>query len=247
MEDPFFVVKEEVKKALNNVTELHEKWKQLVEDSDFTSKEEATFTIGNIRSSIKSIQWDVEDLLDTVNAVEANPLKFELSPSEVGERKLFIKDVKIKLNSIETELADSEVQSKSRESGRSLLLGGLRSNKNKYERLDNEMVESNDRYIQDQYQQQQLLVREQDDMLQQVGRSVSVLKSMGHQIGDELDEQAVILDELNHEMEETGSKLQTVLLRVEKMLKLADDKKQTYVLIGLIVLIIFLLILLVGT
>ena len=74
-----------------------------------------------------------------------------------------------------------------------------------------------------------------------------MLKSMGHQIGDELDDQAVILDELNHEMEQTSSKLQTVLLRVEKMLRLADDKKQTYVLIGLIVLVIFLVVLLVGT
>ena len=243
------MVKEEVEKALKNVNELHSRWRELVGDPDNTGKEETTFTLSKIRNSIKSIQWDLEDLTDTVNAVEANPLKFSLSNAEVDERKSFIKQVKSQLQSIENELAEEETRSKSHEhgGGRKSLLGGLRGNKNKYERLDNEMTESNDRFIQDQYQQQKLLVRHQEGQLDQVTRSVGVLKSMGHQIGDELDDQAVILDELNHEMEQTSSKLQTVLLRVEKMLRLADDKKQTYVLIGLIVLVIFLIVLLVGT
>ena len=171
MEDPFFVVKEEVEKAILNVNDLHSRWRQLITDPNTAGKEETTFTQGKIRNSIKSIQWDLEDLTDTVSAVEENPMKFNLTQNEVEERRSFIKHVKSKLQTIEGELSQEEGRSKSRGGGggggRSSLLGG-RSNKNKYERLDNDMMESNDRFINDQYQQQKLLVRQQEDQLDQV-------------------------------------------------------------------------------
>ena len=53
------------------------------------------------------------------------------------------------------------------------------------------MERSNQDYIEQQRNQQQLLIQRQDDQLVKVGASVSTLKRMGEAIGDELDHQQV--------------------------------------------------------
>ena len=245
MEDPFFVVREEVQKALTNVNDLYGRWKQLVDEPDSVGKEEYTWILNEINNNVRSIEWDLEDLTETINIVESNPTKFQLSPKDIEERRYFIKSIKSSIMAIKSDLKSSEASSKLENNARATLVSS-KYNKNKYERLDNDIIQSNQRYINEQHMQQKLLVSQQDSQLEHVGHSVGVLKSMGHQIGDELDDQALILDELGHEIEETNSKLQTVLLRVEKMLRLADDKKQTYVLIGLIIMLIIVVVLFVA-
>jgi syntaxin 6 len=61
----------------------------------------------------------------------------------------------------------------------------------RYQRLDNELERNNQDFIEEQLQQQQQIISQQDEQLEKVGQSVGVLKQMGEQIGDELEEQAV--------------------------------------------------------
>lgn len=240
MEDPFFVVRQEVQKALNVIDDLHNRWQQLINNSDSFGKEEYTWVCNEIRNNIKSIEWDLEDLTETVSIVELNPSKFDLSSNDIAERKAFIKGTQSKITLIKADINKPEINTKIEKENRKSLIPNKTK---KYERLDNEIINSNQSFIAEQFEQQQILVSQQDSQLEHVSHSVGVLKSMGRQIGDELDDQAIILDELGHDIEQTNSKLQTVLLRVEKMLRLSDDKKQTYVLIGLIVTLIIVVIL----
>lgn len=53
------------------------------------------------------------------------------------------------------------------------------------------MERSNQDFIQQQRNQQQVLIERQDEQLVKVGASVSTLKRMGEAIGDELDDQQV--------------------------------------------------------
>lgn len=243
MEDPFFIVREEVNKALGNVNTLFVKWDKLL-SGERTGQTEIDATLNDIKNNIRSIEWDLEDLTETVNIVESNPMKFQLTPNDIIERKDFITNTKSRIKRMKESLNKPETLAKIEKNTRNSLI--TNGNVNKYERLDNEMVESNQRYINDVHNQQQMLIGQQDNQLEHVHRSVGVLKSMGSQIGNELEEQAIILDELNHEVEQTDSKLQTVLVRVEKMLRLADDRKQTYVLVALIFMMIIVIILFVA-
>nr|CAG6019104.1 unnamed protein product [Menidia menidia] len=107
MEDPFFVVKGEVQKAVNAAQSLHQRWKELLQEGVGASKEEIDWTTNELRNSLRSIEWDLEDLDETINILEAcnvsndflinpecivesNPKKFNLDTAELSKRKAFI-------------------------------------------------------------------------------------------------------------------------------------------------------------
>ena len=71
------------------------------------------------------------------------------------------------------------------------LLSSAREKKprGRYARLEEELVRSNQEFIEQQRNQQQMQIARQDEQLDRVGASVHTLKKMGETIGDELDEQ----------------------------------------------------------
>ncbi|XP_073243347.1 uncharacterized protein [Porites lutea] len=223
LEDPFFVVKEEVQKAVNNVQTLYRRWQDLLDNPRTVGKDEYNWTTNELRNNLRSIEWDLEDLDETVGIVEANPRKFNIDISEVNQRKLFIKQTRDSVNNIKEHMNSPSAKAKVENSSRDALLG-RRNDKptDRYSRLDKEIENSNQSFITDQQQQQELMIQAQDDQLDMVGHSVGVLKTMGKRIGDEIEEQNLILDDFGHELEMTDSKLQQTVLKVEKVLRLSD-------------------------
>ena len=73
------------------------------------------------------------------------------------------------------------------------LLSSAREKKprGRYQRLEDEMERSNQDYIDNHKQQQQVMLTKQDEQLVRVGASVHTLKRMGEAIGEELDDQQV--------------------------------------------------------
>uniref|UniRef100_A0A1A8M8V7 Syntaxin 6 n=1 Tax=Nothobranchius pienaari TaxID=704102 RepID=A0A1A8M8V7_9TELE len=67
MEDPFFVVKGEVEKAVHVAQNLHHRWSNLKQEGGRASKEEMDWTTNELRNSLRSIEWDLEDLDETIN------------------------------------------------------------------------------------------------------------------------------------------------------------------------------------
>ncbi|XP_077460738.1 syntaxin-10 isoform X2 [Stigmatopora argus] len=92
--------------------------------------------------------------------------------------------------------------------------------------LDAHLVSANSRYIQEQQEQQQLIMQEQDDHLELVSGSIRVLKDMSGRIGDELDEQAVILGDFSEEMDQTSSRMDSVLKKLEKVSHMTSSRRQ---------------------
>ncbi|EDO43377.1 predicted protein [Nematostella vectensis] len=244
LEDPFFVVRDEVQKAVTNVQGLYTRWQDLLNDPRTVGKDEYNWTTNELRNNIRSIEWDLEDLDETIGIVEANPRKFNMDPAELNTRKSFVKQTRDSINSIKDHMNSPVAKTKVENSSRDALMGGKNNRpQDKYSRLDREIERSNQTFIDDQQQQQSLLMQQQDEQLEMVGHSVGVLKTMGRKIGDEVDEQNVMLDDFGHELEMTDSKLNQVVLKVEKVLRLSDDKRQCYVLVGLIVLMAIVIIL----
>ncbi|GFN88487.1 syntaxin 6 [Plakobranchus ocellatus] len=70
VEDPFFVVKEEVQKAILVVKNLFARWTDLQEGGGMSSHEELEYTTNELRNSLRSIEWDLEDLEETVDILD---------------------------------------------------------------------------------------------------------------------------------------------------------------------------------
>ena len=92
MQDPYFAVKEEVEHSVTVVLKLHERWLEL--SSAGKKSDEFEWTSSELLSGLRSIEWDLQDLEDTVSIVEGNRQKFQLKESDVQERKYFIENTR---------------------------------------------------------------------------------------------------------------------------------------------------------
>lgn len=108
----------EVQKAVNAAQSLHQRWSELLSQAGGASKEELDWTTNELRNSLRSIEWDLEDLDETINIlfnhsfhkyllngnikflncfesiVESNPRKFHLDIAEMSKRKHFISNTR---------------------------------------------------------------------------------------------------------------------------------------------------------
>jgi len=235
VEDPFFVVKNEVVEAVNKTKDLYQRWCEL-KDLNLISKEEIEWTTNELRNSFRSIEWDLEDLEETVCIVEKNPKKFKIDCTEITTRKAFIDKTKEEVQLMKDKMFETR-EKKMRQ-------GLLGTGYAKYTRLENEVespTQSN--FIEDTQQAQQLIVDSQEEQIERVGATVGTLKSMSKQIGNELDEQSVMLDDLGYEMEVTESKLDATVTKIAKALHMTSDKRQ-WTAIAVLLLIMFIVILL---
>merc|ERR1719429_792306 len=88
----------EVLKALLKTRDLYERWRIGDEGIELRSAEEQEWSTTELRNSLRSIEWDLEDLDDTVQIVEKNPAKFRIDSSELLVRKSFIQQTRDEVN-----------------------------------------------------------------------------------------------------------------------------------------------------
>ncbi|CAL8251932.1 unnamed protein product [Merluccius merluccius] len=234
MEDPFFVVRGEVQKAVNSAQGLHQRWTDLLRDPGTVTKEEVDWTTNELRNSLRSIEWDLEDLDETINILQQNPLEqsSELSspqgawdPTRTGDHQF-----RSVLSEMKEHMSSPAAMSIPDKKNRQMLLvlqgpaGGPGSDR--YTRLDHQLHTANSLFIGEQHTQQQLIVEQQDDQLELVSGAVGVLKNMSERIGLELDEQAVMLDDFTHEVDNTHSKLDNVMKKLAKVSHMTSDRRQ---------------------
>ncbi|KAM9107344.1 syntaxin-6 isoform 1-T1 [Megaptera novaeangliae] len=223
MEDPFFVVKGEVQKAVNTAQGLFQRWTELLQDPSTATREEIDWTTNELRNNLRSIEWDLEDLDETISIVEANPRKFNLDATELSIRKAFITSTRQVVRDMKDQMSTSSVQALAERKNRQALLGDSGGQNwstgtmDKYGRLDQELQLANSHFIEEQQAQQQLIVEQQDEQLELVSGSIGVLKNMSQRIGGELEEQAVMLDDFSHELESTQSRLDNVMKKLAKV------------------------------
>ncbi|XP_061743831.1 syntaxin-6 [Nerophis ophidion] len=249
MEDPFFVVKGEVQKAVNAAQSLHQRWSELLLEGGGASKEEMDWTTNELRNSLRSIEWDLEDLDETISIVECNPKKFNLDAAELSKRKAFINSTRHTVKEMKEHMSSPAVAVTDRTNKQALLGDGgaqaplWQPAGDKYVRLDRHLHNANSQFMEEQQVQQQLMAEQQDEQLELVSGTIGVLKNMSERIGMELDEQSVMLDDFSHEMDNTHSRLDNVMKKLAKVSHMTNDRRQ-WCAIGVLLAILFVILLL---
>lgn len=219
----FFFFSEIVKAIANNKT-LFERWSQYQDPSSLPSKEDIDWTTSELRKGLRSIEWDLEDLEETVAIVEKNPKKFKIDEKEIKSRKAFIEQSKNEVKCMKEAILESKAKNKKMRPSSMELFNSSRTAK--YTSLRNEVESPVRRLLDHTQQQQQELMVTQDEELEGIQTSVGTLKSMSKQIGNELDEQSVMLDDLGHDMDNTESKIDGALKKMAKVLHMSNDRRQ---------------------
>lgn len=251
LEDPFFVVKDEVSKALNKTRGLYRRWLELQDDSGLNiSRDELEWTSTELRNALRSIEWDLEDLEDTISIVEKNPTKFKIDNKELSSRRNFIDETREEVKKMKDKMNINRTRDRDR-TARQPLLDTHNSppriptshGTTKYSKLENELDSPNRQFLDDTLAQQSRMFRDQDEQLEIISDSVGTLKTVSRQIGNELDEQAVMLDDFGNELENMDSKLDSTMKKMAKVLRLSNDRRQ-WIAIGVLALILFVLVVL---
>ncbi|KAK6035302.1 SNARE domain protein [Cooperia oncophora] len=103
------------------------------------------------------------------------------------------------------------------------------SSATRYSRLkDHDDEEAGGSAFEEILMKQEQIIREQDEDLVLVGNSVTTLKNMSYKIGDELDQQAVMLDDLGQEMDTVDTKLDSVMKKIAKLTHMDDGSTIMY-------------------
>uniref|UniRef100_A0A8C4Q605 Syntaxin 6 n=1 Tax=Eptatretus burgeri TaxID=7764 RepID=A0A8C4Q605_EPTBU len=240
-EDPFYSVKGEVQNALQLAQQQCACWRELVMTRgnirSLANRVEVESVSNELRNALRSIEWDLEDLEETIGVVEANPQKFRINAAQMTQRKAFTTQVRQEVKAMKDELSSPEVTAVIERNTRQALTDGTIRISEKMENPEHS------RFIEDQQTQQELIIDQQDNTLEMVSGSIGVLKHMSTQIGEELDEQAVMLDEFSHEMESTQSRLDTTLRKMAKLSHMTNDRRQWCAIGVLLVIMVVLLIL----
>ncbi|XP_042311334.1 syntaxin-10 isoform X2 [Sceloporus undulatus] len=234
--DPFFVVKGEVQKAVNTARGLYERWCQLLEETH-VSKEEFDWTTNELRNSLRSIDWDLEDLEETICIVESNPQKFKIEPCEVAAWRSFVTEMQGSIKEMREHMSSPAAQAFLKKKNRESLVGSREHYGTE------ELLTASSHTLDEQQLHQKLIIEEQDEQLEMVSGSIRVLKHMSGRVGEELDEQTVMLEDFAHEMDSTHSHMDGVLKKMARVSHMASDRRQWCIIgllliIGLVVLIL---------
>ncbi|XP_051930185.1 syntaxin-6 [Hippocampus zosterae] len=225
MEDPFFVVKGEVQKAVSGAQSLHRRWSQLLLEGAAAPKEELDWTTNELRNSLRSIEWDLEDLDETISIVESNPKKFNLDAAELAKRKAFICSTRRTVEEMKERMSGGAAVAFVDTSDQQALLGdGAVRDKSRLP--ERRLRDANSDFIGEQQLQQQLMAERQDEQLELVSGTIGVLKNMSERIGLELDEQADMLDDFGQELDTTHSRLDNVMKKLAKVSHMTSDRRQ---------------------
>eukprot|EP00249_Psilotum_nudum_P006219 c19554_g1_i3 orf=502-936(+) len=108
-------------------------------------------------------------------------------------------------------------------------------------------VDEDDDFIASESDRQALIMKEQDEDLDEISASVVRLGGVGLTIHDELIGQTRIIDELGQEMDNTANRLDFVQKRMVHVIKKAGAKGQIIMIIFLVILLLILIVLVVYT
>ncbi|XP_043209123.1 syntaxin-6-like [Amphibalanus amphitrite] len=92
-------------------------------------------------------------------------------------------------------------------------------------------------------QQQRLMAGRQQQQLDRIGSSVGTLRNISRQIGDEVDQQNVLVEDITHDVDSAQGKMDATMHKMAKVLRITNDRRQ-WTAIAVLSLILFIIILL---
>ncbi|KAJ3385731.1 Syntaxin-6 [Lobulomyces angularis] len=227
--DPFLDVKKDVEKNLIKSQNLK---KQLEKKPNGT---DSNFLKDQLKSTLKSIKDDLEDLDETINVIQRDPGRFNLNHFEVNSRKDLLESLRKDLKSLDDFLNDLD---------RNQLFSTKQQSQQNFDyqpQLQKEHL-NNKSLIENEQQQQQLLFKTQDKQLDGVYNTVVNLKEVAHVMGREIDDQARLIDDIEIQVDTTQHKLNHGIKKVNDFIKANSNSKQQCTIIFLIIALVILLI-----
>mmetsp|Transcript_10190 Transcript_10190/g.30612 ORF Transcript_10190/g.30612 Transcript_10190/m.30612 type:complete len:249 (-) Transcript_10190:40-786(-) len=242
--DPYYVAKDEVQAAIKKVQTMHDEWKRLLQSENTAKSTRFQELHSEIAAELRSLDYDLQDITETIKVVEENRTKFQFDNSEIQSRKDFVQASRANVKALQDSVASRQAVGKI-ESDRRQALGTSSSNPARDDR-QNAAARENEAFMDRQRQEQAQLIAQQDQDLALFSQSAQRLRETAQAINVELQDQQKMLEELDEDIDKETEKLNFVMKRIGRLLKTSDNK-QLCLIVGLCVLLLVLVFLVINT
>lgn len=252
--DPFLSVQSDVHTTLTQTRTLFSSYlriRTLATSRPSSSKsEELAQARTDLEDNLSTLDNDLADLTEAVDAVEDDPYAFGLDVAEVARRRGFVREVGEELRGMRREVSEAgggnvaaslhqqQEEEEGTQRGRS---GGRLPHPGAFEDGDDD---EEDNYAEFEHQQQQTMMAEQDEQLDGVFHSVGRLRNQAEDMGRELEEQGHMLDDVDTLADRVGGKLQTGVKKVGEVIR-RNEETMSSCCIGVLILVLVILLILV--
>ncbi|KAL8702283.1 MAG: hypothetical protein Q9201_004491, partial [Fulgogasparrea decipioides] len=233
-DDPFLEAQADVLSTLNATRSLFSSYLRIRSLASSASSPELAQARSELETTIRDLSSDLQDLVDSVRAVESDPFRYGIDIDEVGRRRKLVKDVGDEVEDMREELKKVATGQKRGDANGSVLPPPSAFDPD---------APDGDEYEAFEQQRQTEIMHEQDEALDGVFKTVGNLRQQANDMGRELEEQHEMLDEVDTLADRVGGKLQTGIKKVGWVIKKNEDTMSSCCIVILIFILILLLVL----
>ncbi|XP_031284550.1 syntaxin-61 [Pistacia vera] len=238
-QDPFYIVKEEIQESIDKLQSTFRQW----ENSPGDSGEHVHLT-KELLASCESIEWQVDELDKAIGVASRDPSWYGIDEVELEKRRRWTSTARTQVGNMKkTVIAGRDLNGFGSTSASGMRRELMRMPNNNQTDRSNQYAAQDDDFIQSESDRQMLLIKQQDEELDELSASVERIGGVGLTIHDELLAQEKIVDELGTEMDSTSTRLDFVQKKVAMVMKKAGVKGQIMMICFLLALFIILFVL----
>ena len=270
MDDPFHTVRDNVKNQIERLKIKNDLFLELLQSCDTYTNVEFKELRKSLVREIKATVQDIKGLQGALDMVERKRANFpHINDGEFSNRKQFLCQVNKQItdlrNNMESPQVKKKLESDERQYSSSANNNGSSSNSSKvlsrngYTNVSqspssakkdpftvNSIQEENSFFIDNQKHMTTSILHEQDIQLTTLGDAADRLGDIGQQIGQELREQNMMLDQLSDQIDDTEEKMSFVTGALGKLLK-TKDRCQLWTIFVLLFILVVLIALVIWT
>ncbi|XP_023547631.1 syntaxin-61-like isoform X1 [Cucurbita pepo subsp. pepo] len=238
-QDPFYVVKDEIQESIDKVQSSFHQWERISSDPGERARQTK-----ELLASCESIEWQVDELDKAIAVAARDPSWYGIDHAELEKRRRWTSTARMQVGNVKKVVGAGKEQT-----GTASASGMRRELMRLPNALETEKSnlytahQENDDFISSESDRQLLLIRQQDEELDELSASVVRIGGVGLTIHEELLAQDKIIDNLGMEMDSTSNRLDFVQKKIAVVMKKASAKGQIMMILFLVALFIILFVL----
>ncbi|KAG2681659.1 hypothetical protein I3843_11G154900 [Carya illinoinensis] len=239
-QDPFYVVKEEIQESIDKLQSTFHQWERIPSyagDQVHLTKE--------LLTGCESIEWQVDELDKAIAVAARDPSWYGIDEVELEKRRRWTSTARTQVGTMKRAVEAGKVSNGTGTTSASAMRRELMRmpDSDQKDRSNHYTAVDNDDIISSESDRQLLLIKQQDEELDELSASVQRIGGVGLTIHEELLAQEKIIDDLGTEMDSTSNRLDFVQKKVAMVMKKAGAKGQFMMILFLVVLFIILFVL----
>ncbi|XP_052173928.1 syntaxin-61 [Diospyros lotus] len=239
-QDPFYIVKEEIQESIDKLLSSFHQWERIPAYSQDQQNLTRELLVG-----CESVEWQVDELDKAISVASRDPAFYGIDEVELDKRRRWTSTARAQVSNVKKRVvAGSELDGTSTSNVNGMRRELMRlPNSHQIDISKQYASQDNDDFISSESDRQLLLIRQQDEELDELSASVERIGGVGLTIHEELLAQEKIIDELGMDMESTSNRLDFVQKKVAMVMKKAGVKGQIMMILFLVVLFVILFVL----